>query len=70
MEAVAWDVMYKSSHTPDATTRADRRATVRRIVAFAAPHRRRIVVFVAASTLTAALTVVTPLLAGKVVNPR
>ena len=68
MEAVAWDVMYKSMHTPDATSRADRRATLRRIAGFARPHRRRIAVFLALSVLTAVLTVVTPLLAGRVVN--
>ncbi len=70
MESVAWDVMYKSSHTPDdnKTRRADRRATTRRIGGFARPHRRRIVVFLALSVLMAVLTVVTPLLAGRVID--
>lgn len=68
MESVAWDVMYKSMHTPDAQARADRRETLRRIGDFARPHRRRILIFLALSVLTAVLTVVTPLLAGRVVN--
>ncbi|GAA3970138.1 ABC transporter ATP-binding protein [Gordonia caeni] len=68
MESVAWDVMYKSMHTPDAQARADRRETLRRIGDFARPHRRRILIFLALSVLTAVLTVITPLLAGRVVN--
>ncbi|SEC27122.1 ABC-type multidrug transport system, ATPase and permease component [Gordonia malaquae] len=68
MESVAWDVMYNSMHTPDARSKADRRATLRRILDFARPHRRRIVVFLALSVVTALLTVATPLLAGRVVN--
>uniref|UniRef100_UPI002612744A ABC transporter ATP-binding protein n=1 Tax=Gordonia sp. (in: high G+C Gram-positive bacteria) TaxID=84139 RepID=UPI002612744A len=68
MESVAWDVMYKSMTSTQAPSRADRRATVRRILTFARPHRRRIAVFLALSVVTAVLTVVTPLLAGRVVN--
>ncbi|GEE02075.1 ABC transporter ATP-binding protein [Gordonia spumicola] len=68
MESVAWDVMYKSMHTPDARSKADRRATLRRIAGFARPHRSRIVVFLLLSTVTAALTVATPLLAGRVID--
>ncbi|QHN29342.1 ATP-binding cassette domain-containing protein [Gordonia amarae] len=74
MESVAWDVMYKSMHAPGddggskEARRADRRATMRRICGFARPHLRRIVVFLALSVLLAVLTVVTPLLAGRVVN--
>ncbi|WP_239588619.1 ABC transporter ATP-binding protein [Gordonia hydrophobica] len=69
MESVAWDVMYKSMHASDPhAARADRRATIRRIGGFARPHRRRIVTFLVLSVVTAVLTVVTPLLAGRVVN--
>ncbi|EGD56569.1 ABC transporter ATP-binding protein [Gordonia neofelifaecis] len=69
MESVAWDVMYKSMHASDAQAmRADRRATLRRIGGFARPHRRRIIIFLVLSIITAVLTVVTPLLAGRVVN--
>ncbi|WP_338837103.1 ABC transporter ATP-binding protein [Gordonia polyisoprenivorans] len=69
MESVAWDVMYKSMTSPDATPRSpDRRGTLRRIGGFARPHARRIVAFLVLSIFTAVLTVVTPLLAGHVVN--
>lgn len=69
MESVAWDLMYKSSTSPDAKRlRGDRRATLRRIADFARPHRRRIAFFLLLSVFTAVLTVVTPLLAGRVVN--
>ncbi|MGB6245374.1 ABC transporter ATP-binding protein [Gordonia sp. (in: high G+C Gram-positive bacteria)] len=69
MESVAWDVMYKSMHAADRqAARADRRATLRRIGGFARPHRKRITVFLLLSVVMAVLTVVTPLLAGRVVN--
>lgn len=44
------------------------RATLRRIAAFARPHRRRILQFVLLSVLTALLAVATPVLAGRVVD--
>lgn len=69
MESVAWDMMYKSSSSPtDRRLRRDRRTTLRRIGGFARPHRRRIAAFLVLSVFTAVLTVVTPLLAGRVVN--
>ncbi|GAC53697.1 putative ABC transporter permease/ATP-binding protein [Gordonia amicalis NBRC 100051 = JCM 11271] len=69
MESVAWDMMYKSSTSPDGKRlRGDRRTTLRRISGFAGPHRRRIALFLVLSVFTAVLTVVTPLLAGRVVN--
>lgn len=68
MESVAWDVMYKSMTSTGGVSRADRRQTLRRIAEFARPHRRRIAVFLLLSVITAVLTVVTPLLAGRVVN--
>jgi ABC-type multidrug transport system fused ATPase/permease subunit len=42
--------------------------TLRRITSFARPHRRRIGAFVVLSTVGAVLTVLTPLLAGRVVD--
>ncbi|MGH9277190.1 MAG: ABC transporter ATP-binding protein, partial [Acidimicrobiales bacterium] len=44
------------------------RATVRRIAAYARPHRRTLVGFLALSTLGAALGVATPVLAGLAVD--
>ncbi|MEE3851510.1 ABC transporter ATP-binding protein [Gordonia sp. LSe1-13] len=69
MESVGWDTMYKSMNAPQARAlKGERRATLRRIGGFARPHRRRIAIFLVLSVLTALLTVVTPLLAGRVVN--
>jgi ABC-type multidrug transport system fused ATPase/permease subunit len=48
--------------------RAFSRATLRRIAAFARPHRRALAAFLVLSVVTAALTVATPLLAGRVVD--
>ena len=42
-------------------------ATLRRIAAFARPHRRALVAFLALSVVGAVLTVATPVLAGPVV---
>ncbi len=44
------------------------RTTLRRVGAFARPHRRRIAWFVAVSVVTALLAVATPVLAGNVVD--
>lgn len=44
------------------------RATLRRVVKFARPHRRKLIVFVVLSTLGAVITVATPVLAGRVVD--
>jgi ABC-type multidrug transport system fused ATPase/permease subunit len=44
------------------------RATVRRILQFARPHRRSLLAFVALSVLGAVFTVLTPVLAGRVVD--
>jgi ABC-type multidrug transport system fused ATPase/permease subunit len=44
------------------------RVTLRRIGAFARPHRRQLVFFLILSVITAALAVATPVLAGRVVN--
>ncbi|MGH9190322.1 MAG: ABC transporter ATP-binding protein [Acidimicrobiales bacterium] len=44
------------------------RATLRRIAAFARPHRRTIIIFLVLSTAGAALGVATPVLAGRAVD--
>ncbi|MGV9670444.1 ABC transporter ATP-binding protein [Gordonia sp. NPDC003504] len=69
MESVAWDMMYRTGTAPTGSNGgADRRTTLRRVSGFARPHLRRIVAFLVLSVFTAVLTVVTPLLAGHVVN--
>jgi ABC-type multidrug transport system fused ATPase/permease subunit len=48
--------------------RQDRGVTMRRIAAFARPHRGKLTVFMVLSVIVAVLTVLTPILAGRVVN--
>lgn len=67
METTAWTQLRsvidaQQGHRPFA------RATLRRIGAFARPHRRRIAAFVALGVVTALLAVATPVLAGRVVD--
>jgi len=52
----------------DQPRRSVSRATLRRIVAFARPHRRALVAFLGFSIVSAVLTVTTPVLAGQVVD--
>lgn len=67
MESTAWQSMYTTMHAQQ-DRRPFSRETVRRIAAFARPHRRRLVVFVVVGVLVAAVTIATPLLAGRVVD--
>ncbi|GAA5118310.1 ABC transporter ATP-binding protein [Pseudonocardia adelaidensis] len=65
MEMVAWQSMYQAAHAQE-ERRPFSMATLRRIAAFARPHRRRITAFVLVSVIGAALAVATPVLAGRV----
>ncbi|MFE0174617.1 ABC transporter ATP-binding protein [Streptomyces sp. NPDC059002] len=67
METTAWTQLH-SVLTAQDDRRPFARATLRRIGAFARPHRRRIWQFVLLSVVTALLAVATPVLAGNVVN--
>ncbi|MEU1134724.1 ABC transporter ATP-binding protein [Streptomyces sp. NPDC005900] len=67
METTAW-VQLHSVMNAQQDRRLFARATLRRIGAFARPHRRRIWQFVLLSVVTALLAVATPVLAGKVVD--
>ena len=67
MEMVAWHSMYQAAHAHE-ETRPLRRVTLRRIAGFARPHRRRLALFLVLSVVGAALTVATPVLAGRVVD--
>ncbi|GGV40840.1 ABC transporter ATP-binding protein [Streptomyces spectabilis] len=67
METTAWTQMYSVMNAQQ-ERRPFARATLRRIAAFARPHRRRITQFVLLSVLTAVLAVATPILAGHVVD--
>ncbi|MDI3420079.1 ABC transporter ATP-binding protein [Streptomyces luteolus] len=67
METTAW-VQLHNVVTAQQDRRPFARATLRRIGAFARPHRRRIIQFVLLSVVTALLAVATPMLAGAVVD--
>ncbi|MHB9857569.1 ABC transporter ATP-binding protein [Streptomyces sp. YIM S03343] len=67
METTAWTQLH-SVMTAQQERRPFARATLRRIGAFARPHRMRIVRFVVLGVVTALLAVATPVLAGRVVD--
>ena len=67
MEVTAWMSLYHAMHAQD-DKRPFSRATIRRIVAFARPQRRLLTWFLFLSTVSAVLAVVSPMLAGRVVN--
>ncbi len=67
MEVTAWMAMYNAMHA-EQERRPFSRATLRRIWAFAVPHRKRLRWFLLLSVATAALAVATPVLAGRVVD--
>ncbi|GAB97571.1 putative ABC transporter permease/ATP-binding protein [Kineosphaera limosa NBRC 100340] len=67
MEVTAWHSMYSAMHA-QSDRRPFSRATLRRILGFAGPHRRALVGFLIGSVGTAVLGVATPLLAGRVID--
>ncbi|MET7485424.1 ABC transporter ATP-binding protein [Streptomyces sp. NPDC005538] len=67
MESTAWMQLH-SVMTAEQERRPLARATLRRIAAFARPHRRPIARFVLLGVVTALLAVATPVLAGHVVD--
>ncbi|WP_438489230.1 ABC transporter ATP-binding protein [Streptomyces sp. S186] len=67
MEVTAWHALH-STMTAQRGRHRFSRGTLRRIAAFARPHRRMLVCFLVLSTVTALLAVATPLLAGRVVD--
>jgi ABC-type multidrug transport system fused ATPase/permease subunit len=67
METTAWTQLH-SVMTAQQERRPLARATLRRIGAFARPHRARIAQFVVLGVVTALLAVATPVLAGRVVD--
>ena len=58
----------ESAMQGDQPRRTPSRATLRRVLAFARPHRRDLLGFLALSVVGATLTVATPVLAGRVVD--
>lgn len=67
MEVTAWNSLYNAMHA-QSDRRPFSRQTLRRILTFARPHRVDLVWFLILSVAVAVLGVVTPLLAGRVVN--
>ncbi|MER6070234.1 ABC transporter ATP-binding protein [Streptomyces sp. NPDC001817] len=67
METTAWMQLHSVMNAQD-ERRPFARATLRRIAAFARPHRAGIVRFVVLGVVTALLAVATPVLAGRVVD--
>ncbi|MCZ2525187.1 ABC transporter ATP-binding protein [Streptomyces sp. HB2AG] len=67
MESVAWHSLYRTMHAQE-DRRPFSRATLRRIGAFARPHRARLIRFLLLSAGGALLAVATPVLAGRVVD--
>jgi len=67
MEFTAWSSLYHAMNQQE-DRRPFSRATLRRIWAFARPHRRQLGQFLVLSVATAVLAVATPLLAGEVID--
>src|SRR3990170_6730222 len=67
MEMVAWHSMYRAANDHQ-EQRPFSMATLRRIAAFARPHRHRIAAFLVVSVVGAVLAVAIPVLAGRVVD--
>jgi ABC-type multidrug transport system fused ATPase/permease subunit len=67
MESTAWMQLHSVMNAQQ-ERRPLTKATVKRIGAFARPHRRQIVQFLVLSVATALLAVATPVLAGRVVD--
>ncbi|MGY1696568.1 ABC transporter ATP-binding protein [Geodermatophilus sp. SYSU D00814] len=67
MEMTAWSALSRATHART-DRRAISRATLRRVLTHARPHRARIGAFVAVGVVEAVLAVATPLLAGRVVD--
>ncbi|WP_217651149.1 ABC transporter ATP-binding protein [Geodermatophilus nigrescens] len=67
MEMTAWSALSRASHARSGR-RAISRATLRRVLTHARPHRARITAYVAVGVVEAVLAVATPLLAGRVVD--
>jgi ATP-binding cassette subfamily C protein len=67
MQSAAWSSLHQISRVRDGRNPFSRE-TLRRVLAFARPHRARLVAFVATSIVAAVLAVATPVLAGQVVD--
>ncbi len=67
MEMAAWNSLYHAMNAQE-ERRPFSRATLRRILGFARPHRGRLTGFLGLSVVGAVLAVATPVLAGRVID--
>jgi ATP-binding cassette subfamily B protein len=67
MEMTAWNSLYHAMNAQE-EKRPFSKATLKRILVFARPHRRLLIAFLVLSTAAAVLAVATPVLAGEVVE--
>jgi ATP-binding cassette subfamily B protein len=67
MDGVAWHSLYNISRAKSGS-RPFSKATLKRVLGFARPHRTKLIAFVALSIVMAFLAVATPVLAGQVVD--
>ena len=67
MEVTAWMSLYHATNAQQ-DKRPFSKATLRRIAAFARPHKTQLVIFLCLSVVLAVLAVATPVLAGRVVD--
>ncbi|MFN3922687.1 MAG: ABC transporter ATP-binding protein [Pseudarthrobacter sp.] len=67
MEGVAWSSLYKITRSTSGSQPFSK-ATLKRVLGFARPHRGKLIAFVALSVVMAFLAVATPVLAGQVVD--
>jgi ATP-binding cassette, subfamily B, bacterial len=67
MERVAWGSLYNITRAKSGS-RPFSKATLKRVLGFARPHRGKLLAFVALSIVMAFLAVATPVLAGQVVD--
>ncbi|OLF13789.1 ABC transporter [Actinophytocola xinjiangensis] len=63
----AWHIVRGAARAGD-TPKGLKKGTIRRVYRFAAPHRGKLIVFLALTVISAVLAVSTPLLAGQVVD--
>ena len=63
-----WMALRSAMQDGDGARRPVRRDTFRRVMQFARPHRRTIVLFLALAVVSAVLGVATPVLAGRAVD--
>ncbi|HEY8701550.1 MAG TPA: ABC transporter ATP-binding protein [Arthrobacter sp.] len=67
MERVAWGSLYNITRAKSGS-KPFSKATLKRVMGFARPHRGKLIAFVALSIVMAFLAVATPVLAGQVMN--